>query len=76
MNEITMTEFVKRGKMIVRRDALDFDDPDHPYQVLKAQGVQPEDYGYYQPVCPCCGIRADEARRKYMKMAEERERMG
>ena len=44
-DEIEVPVWVKRGKMIVRRDALNGDDPDHTYNYLKARGIRPEDYG-------------------------------
>lgn len=42
---IEVSVWVKRGKMIVRRDALNGDDPDHTYNYLKARGIRPEAYG-------------------------------
>lgn len=55
---IEMSVWVKRGLMMVRRDELPSNDPDHPYNWIKAQGLRPEDYGYVQPQsdnCPHCG---------------------
>ena len=49
-DELTVREWVKRGNMRVRTDALQFDDPDHPYNQLLAQGVKPETYGYKHPL--------------------------
>lgn len=43
--EIEVPVWVQRGKLFVRRDALNGDDPDHTYNFLKARGVRPEDYG-------------------------------
>jgi hypothetical protein len=59
---VEMTQFVKRGFMLVRRDALAPDDPDHPYNYLRVTyGVDPEDYGVPKPVpencCYACGQR-------------------
>lgn len=51
--EIQMTEWVKRGIMLVRRDALDGDDPGHPYNYIRATyGVAPEQYGIRKPSIP------------------------
>lgn len=57
--------WVKRGHMLLRRDALDGDDPDHTYHYIrKTYGVDPEDYGIAKPPqrttasCPCCGFRS------------------
>jgi len=44
-DEIELPVWVKRGKLLVRRDALNGDDPDHPYNYLKTQGLRPEEYG-------------------------------
>jgi hypothetical protein len=46
---IEISVWVKRGKMLVRRSALDIDDPDHPYNYIKAKGLRPEDYGIDPP---------------------------
>jgi hypothetical protein len=59
-----MSVWVTRGSMMYNRECLDWDDPDHPYNYIKSNGARPEDYGYYLPVCPCCGIQADEAKAK------------
>lgn len=59
---IEISTYVKRGIMIVRRDALDGDDPDYPYNYVKdTLGLRPEDYGLEKPEtpvrgsCHCCG---------------------
>lgn len=57
-DDIEISVWVKRGMMLIRRDALDYDDPDHPYNFIKAQGLEPELYGYSKPnyiKCPECG---------------------
>lgn len=48
--EITIRQWVKRGVFLVNADALDHDDPDHVYNQIKAQGVDPEDFGYHHPL--------------------------
>ena len=45
MNKISIKKWVRRGKMLLNTEALDWDDPDHPYNQAKAQGVVPEDFG-------------------------------
>ena len=45
-----MSVWIRRGKLSVRRDALDSDDPDHPYNYIqRTYGVNPEDYGIERP---------------------------
>jgi hypothetical protein len=57
---VRMSTWVKRGQMMVRRDALDADDPDHPYHYLQATyGVRPEDYGIEKPEEPNTSIWVD-----------------
>jgi hypothetical protein len=41
--------WAKRGSLRVRTDCLPFDDPDHPYNQIIAQGEIPEDYGFEHP---------------------------
>jgi len=55
---IEMPVWVRRGKMLVRRDALPTDDPDHPYNWLAAQGLRPEEYGVQKPPPPFAEDRA------------------
>ena len=48
------------GGMMVRRDCLPFDHPEHTYNYIKDKlGLVPEDYGFEPPpqavVCPKCG---------------------
>lgn len=50
-DEIKVPVWVKRGKMLLRRDALDGTDPDHTYNYLLAQGIRPEDYGVQPGPC-------------------------
>jgi hypothetical protein len=48
--EIEISVWVKRGPMMVRRSALDGDDPDHPYNYIQSKyGVDPEDFGIKAP---------------------------
>ena len=47
--ELEIPVWVKRGNMLHRRDCLDWDDPDHPYNYIKRLGHQPEDYGIVNP---------------------------
>jgi hypothetical protein len=47
---IDIPVWVKRGSMLIRRDCLDGDDPDHTYNYVKdVMGFRPEDYGVYHP---------------------------
>lgn len=39
-----------RGGMIVNRECLDADHPEHMYNYLKSAGITPEDYGIECPV--------------------------
>lgn len=60
MKDIEYSVWVKRGNMMVNRDALDGDDPDHTYNYIKnTYNVNPEDYGIEKsPMivrCPHCG---------------------
>ena len=61
---IGMSVWVLRGKMMIRRDALDTDDPDYPYNYIASLGRRPEEYGYERPpslcICPKCGHRFSE----------------
>ena len=43
------------GGMMIRRECLPFDHPEHPYHyVQRTYGVDPLDYGIEAPQCPCC----------------------
>lgn len=56
-DEIEVPVWVKRGKRLLRRDALNGDDPDHTYNYLKARGIRPEDYGVKPgPVDPAARV--------------------
>lgn len=47
---IKLPVWVKRGSMLVRREALDPNDPDHPYNYAeRVIGVKPEDFGIWKP---------------------------
>lgn len=48
-DDIVVRPWVHRGSMLVNAEALDIDDPDHIYNQILAQGVEPEDYGYKHP---------------------------
>ncbi len=48
--EISIRQWVKRGNMLLSTDALNYDDPDHPYNQAVALGVRPEDYGIVNPI--------------------------
>ena len=47
--EIEIRKWVHRGGMFINTEGLEFDDPDHPYQQAKSQGVNPEDFGIINP---------------------------
>jgi hypothetical protein len=47
---IEVPVWVKKGGMLVRRDALDWDDPDHTWNYLEAQGLKPAEYGFEHPL--------------------------
>jgi hypothetical protein len=49
VDQIEIRQWVKRGIFIVNVDALDIDDPDHPYNQCIAQGGIPEQFGLYHP---------------------------
>lgn len=42
--------WVKRGLMIVNRNALDIDDLDHLYNQIVAAGLEPEAFDIFHPV--------------------------
>lgn len=48
--EINIREWVTRGCMVIRTSSLDYNDPDHPYNQAKSQGVRPEDFGISHPL--------------------------
>lgn len=48
---IKISTYVSKGSMLVLRDALHWDDPDHTYNYVKnVLGVDPEDYGIVHPL--------------------------
>jgi len=50
---ISIPHWVKRGNMLIARDALDGNDPDHPYNWIRNTfGVRPEEFGIYPPLLP------------------------
>ena len=47
--QISISEWVKRGGMLVRRELLPFSDPEYPYNYIKREyGVDPERYGIFR----------------------------
>jgi len=52
------------GRMIILREALDADHPEHLYNYLKSEGIKPEDFGIYCPV-------EQGAREKFGSMTKE-----
>ncbi len=48
--EISIKQWVRRGKMLYATDALDWNDPAHPYQQALEQGVKPEEFGIQHPL--------------------------
>lgn len=51
LTAVKMSRWVKRGPSLVRRDALDLDDPDHPSNWFAANfpGVNSWEFGIAQP---------------------------
>ena len=49
-DEIHIKQWVRRGILMVNTDALEFDDPDSPWNQASAQGVDPEDFGMSHPL--------------------------
>lgn len=47
--EISIKKWARKGGMLVNTDFLEWDDPMHPYNQAKAQGVEPEDFGIENP---------------------------
>lgn len=47
---IEVQKWVKRGSMLYNTECLDYDDPMHPYNQVKSQGLVPEDFGLYNPL--------------------------
>lgn len=58
-NEIKVSVWWRGGGMMVRRDCLSPDHPEHTYNyMIREFGVRPEEYGIEKPVaesCPECG---------------------
>lgn len=46
---VTYKVWIKHGGMMVNTEFLDWDHPMHPYNQIKAQGLDPEDYGMEHP---------------------------
>lgn len=48
---INMSHWVRRGNMLISRESLNGDDPDHPYNWIKTNfpGVDPCDFGICKP---------------------------
>lgn len=60
LEEIEVPVWVVRGSMMIRRDALEADDPDHTYNYVKrVYNIDPTDFGIPKPpsieICPHCG---------------------
>ena len=50
-DELKVPVWVKQGDMLIRRDCLHHDDPDHTYNYVKTiLGVVPEEYGIEHPL--------------------------
>ncbi len=47
---ITYDAYVKRGRISYLRQALEPDDPDHLYNYLSNNGIEPELYGIFHPI--------------------------
>jgi len=47
---ITYDAYVKRGSVSYLRKALEPDDPDHLYNYLSNNGIEPELYGVFHPI--------------------------
>jgi hypothetical protein len=50
LNEIEIKKWVTRGSMVINTEALNHDDPMHPYNQALAQGVDPADFGIEHPL--------------------------
>ena len=46
---VCYSAYVRRGSMLYLREALDFDDPDHPYSLLLNIGLDPAQFGMEHP---------------------------
>jgi hypothetical protein len=49
-DEVSIKTWTKRGISMVNTFALDYDDPDHPYNQIVSQGKDPEEYGIEHPL--------------------------
>lgn len=47
---VEIRQWIRHGGMLVNAAALDWDDPNHPYNQIIAQGEKPEDFGYRHPL--------------------------
>lgn len=65
ITEIHIKQWVKRGNMMVNTDALEFDDPDSPWNQAMAQGVDPEDFNMVHP------MREEFKDRSHSSLAQE-----
>lgn len=43
-------QYVHRGNMMYLREGLEISDPDHLYNYLKNNDIEPELYGVYHPI--------------------------
>ena len=72
MTEINIKKWVHRGTMLYATDALDYDDPMHPYNQAKEQGVRPEDYGLVHPLSErFAGTTRSELINRIMELEKE-----
>lgn len=48
--EVSIKVWIKRGNMLLNAYALDYTDPEHPYNQALRQNVNPEEYGLRNPI--------------------------
>ena len=46
---LSYERYVRKGGMLILREALELDDPDQLYNYLVRSGFEPERYGIYHP---------------------------
>lgn len=49
-DQVTIREWIIRGDLAVRTEALPISDSNHPYNQALTQGVIPEEFGIYHPI--------------------------
>ena len=47
---VQIKQWAHRGNMLVNTSALGYNDPEHPYNQIVAQGCRPEDFGIEHPM--------------------------